>query len=194
MLSWLACRRAPMARLRRLAIARGAEPVRTREASSANVVSRTWWSRFSIPQWPRTHEASSAGAAWRGRRLVTPSAARTVGGASATHSEIAARDFTPARTAQAASARTKARGWRRPADRRGSGTAARRRSSPACAPQDGWRRGGEFAQADRDRRRGAGRHGLPLRGSGLRHVMITRKPRLLPVGSGPANAGATPTI
>jgi hypothetical protein len=38
--------------LRRLAMARGAVPVRTWEASSAKVVSRMWCSA-SIVQWPR---------------------------------------------------------------------------------------------------------------------------------------------
>jgi hypothetical protein len=45
--------RMAMARLRRLAMARGAVPVRTFEASSAKVVSRMWCNA-SMPQWPRT--------------------------------------------------------------------------------------------------------------------------------------------
>jgi hypothetical protein len=46
---------------------------------------------------------------------------------------LAAMDFAPASTAHAASARTKARGWRRPAGRLGSGTAARCWSRPGCS-------------------------------------------------------------
>ncbi|MFF4828595.1 hypothetical protein ACFY20_37745 [Streptomyces sp. NPDC001312] len=42
-----------IARLRRLVITRGRLPVRILVASSAKVVSRTWWSWFSIFQWPR---------------------------------------------------------------------------------------------------------------------------------------------
>lgn len=57
-----------------------------------------------------------------GSRHGPPSRARTLGGASAAHSAIAARDFAPARTAHAARERTKASGWRRPWSRRGSGT------------------------------------------------------------------------
>jgi hypothetical protein len=45
-----AVRRAPMARLRQVAIARGALPVRSWEASSAKVVSRMWC-RASIFQY-----------------------------------------------------------------------------------------------------------------------------------------------
>lgn len=41
MLAWPARRRTLTARLRRLAITRGAVPVRTREASSPKVTSRT---------------------------------------------------------------------------------------------------------------------------------------------------------
>lgn len=57
-----------------------------------------------------------------GSRHGPPSRARTLGGASAAHSAIVARDFAPARTAHAARERTKACGWRRPWSRRGSGT------------------------------------------------------------------------
>ncbi|MGW1917624.1 hypothetical protein ACWCQS_44990 [Streptomyces sp. NPDC002076] len=46
-----------MARSRQVAIARGALPVRSWEASSAKVVSRTWH-RASIFQWLRTSSAS----------------------------------------------------------------------------------------------------------------------------------------
>lgn len=63
-------RRAPMARLRQVAMARGAEPVRSWEASSANVTSRTWC-RASIFQWLRISRASSAGVACSAVRLVT---------------------------------------------------------------------------------------------------------------------------
>ena len=45
-----------MARLRRLAMARGAVPVRTWEASSAKAVSRRWCDA-SMPQWPRIQSA-----------------------------------------------------------------------------------------------------------------------------------------
>src|SRR6266540_7123307 len=63
-------RRTPMARLRRLAMARGAVPVRTSEASSAKVTSRTWCNA-SIAQWPRIQSARRAGWAWAAVRLVT---------------------------------------------------------------------------------------------------------------------------
>lgn len=50
--------RVPMARLRHVAIARGVLPVRSWEAFSAKVVSRTWcrastfqWSRISLAGW-----------------------------------------------------------------------------------------------------------------------------------------------
>jgi hypothetical protein len=42
----------PMAKLPKAAMTCGAVPVRTREASSAKVTSRTWCSPFSIPQCP----------------------------------------------------------------------------------------------------------------------------------------------
>ena len=58
-------RRMPMARLRRLAIALGAVPVRVWEASSAKVVSRMWCSA-SMPQCPRIQSAGGQG--WLGRR------------------------------------------------------------------------------------------------------------------------------
>lgn len=60
-------RMAPMARLRQVAIARGALPVRNWEASSAKVVSRTW-RRASIFQWSRTSCASRAGGGLLGGR------------------------------------------------------------------------------------------------------------------------------
>jgi hypothetical protein len=60
----------PMARLRRLAMARGAVPVRTWEASSAKVTSRMWCSA-SMPQCPRIQSARRAGRAWKAVRLVT---------------------------------------------------------------------------------------------------------------------------
>ena len=53
-------RRAPMARLRQVAMARGALPVRSWEASSAKVVSRTWC-RASICPVSRIRAASWAG-------------------------------------------------------------------------------------------------------------------------------------
>lgn len=63
-------RRAPTARLRQVAIARGALPVGNWEASSAKVVSRTWCSA-SIFQWSRISCASWAGVACSAVRLVT---------------------------------------------------------------------------------------------------------------------------
>lgn len=63
-------RRAPTARLRQVAMARGALPVRSWEASSAKVVSRTWC-RASIFQWSRMSFASWAGVACSAVRLVT---------------------------------------------------------------------------------------------------------------------------
>lgn len=60
-----------IARLRRVAIVRGRFLVRILEASSVNVVSRTWWSWFSIFQWPRIHPANSAPEATPMGRLVT---------------------------------------------------------------------------------------------------------------------------
>ena len=65
-----AVRRTPMARLRQVAIARGALPVRSWEASSAKVVSRTWC-RASIFQWSRTSSASWAAVTCSAVRLVT---------------------------------------------------------------------------------------------------------------------------
>ncbi|KIF01185.1 hypothetical protein PL81_36975 [Streptomyces sp. RSD-27] len=62
--------RMPMARLRQVAIARGALPVRSWEASSVKVVPRTWC-RDSMPQWSRTSRASRAGDACSAVRLVT---------------------------------------------------------------------------------------------------------------------------
>lgn len=63
-------RRAPMARLRQVAMARAALPVRACEASSAKVTSRMWW-WASMPQCPRTSVASWTGEAWSAVRLVT---------------------------------------------------------------------------------------------------------------------------
>ncbi|KUN14609.1 hypothetical protein AQI96_03950 [Streptomyces canus] len=59
-----------MARLRQVAMARGAFPVRSCEASSAKVVSRTWC-RASIFQWSRISFASWGGVACSAVRLVT---------------------------------------------------------------------------------------------------------------------------
>ncbi len=59
-----------MARLLQVAIARGALPVRSCEASSAKVVSRTRC-RASIVQWSRTSSASWARVACSADRLVT---------------------------------------------------------------------------------------------------------------------------
>jgi hypothetical protein len=55
--------------LRRLAMALGAVPVRTWEASSAKVVSRRWCSA-SMPQCPWIQSARRAGEAWAAVRLV----------------------------------------------------------------------------------------------------------------------------
>src|SRR6266487_4415812 len=55
MLRWPWARRVPMARLRRLAMARGAVPVRSWEASSAKVVSRMW---CTTPRVKRLRQAS----------------------------------------------------------------------------------------------------------------------------------------
>ena len=54
-----------------------------------------------------------------------PSAASTPGGASATHSPIAASDCAPARTAATEASSTEASEWRTPRGSRGSGTARR---------------------------------------------------------------------
>jgi hypothetical protein len=56
-----------MARLRKLAMPRGAFWARSREASSRNVVSLTRCDRFSIAQCRRTSRAMSAGLACGGR-------------------------------------------------------------------------------------------------------------------------------
>src|ERR1039457_6287877 len=61
----------PIARLRSVAMMRGFGPVRTLDASSRNVTSRTQWTLFSIVQWPRTYPAMRAGDASRASRLVT---------------------------------------------------------------------------------------------------------------------------
>src|SRR5882757_1634915 len=63
-------RSAPMARLRQVAMARAALPVRNWEASAAKVTSRTWC-RASMPKCPRIRAASWAGAAGSALRLVT---------------------------------------------------------------------------------------------------------------------------
>jgi hypothetical protein len=70
MLVWPAIRSAPIARLRRVAITRGALPTRICDRSSSKVTSLTQWIRFSIPQCPRTRFASSSGPARSGPRLV----------------------------------------------------------------------------------------------------------------------------
>jgi hypothetical protein len=48
----------------------GPLPVRTLQASSAKVTSRTWCSGASIAQCPRSRSASLAGLAWAWLRLV----------------------------------------------------------------------------------------------------------------------------
>ena len=70
MLAWPAIRKAPIARLRRVAITRGALPARICERSSSNITSLTQWIRFSIPQCPRMRSASSFGPVRSGARLV----------------------------------------------------------------------------------------------------------------------------
>ena len=60
-----AARRMPMARLRRLAMARGALPVRTWEASSAKVTSRMWVQHLDAPVTP---DQLAERAGWPGRR------------------------------------------------------------------------------------------------------------------------------
>lgn len=62
--------RTPMAKFRQVAMARGALPLRSWEASSAKVVSRTWC-RASIFQWSRMRFASWADVASSAVRLVT---------------------------------------------------------------------------------------------------------------------------
>lgn len=62
--------RAPMARLRQVAMVRGGLPVRSWEASSVKVVSRTWW-WASMVQWPRISAAIWAQVACSAVRLVT---------------------------------------------------------------------------------------------------------------------------
>lgn len=59
-----------MARLRQVAMARGALPVRSWEASSAKVVSRMWC-RASIFQWSRMSWMIWVGVACSAVRLVT---------------------------------------------------------------------------------------------------------------------------
>src|SRR5665213_2522198 len=70
MLVWPPMRSAPIARLRSVAMTRGALPTRIWERSSPKVTSRTQWMRFSMPQCPRTSSASSFGPARSGARLV----------------------------------------------------------------------------------------------------------------------------
>ncbi len=70
MLVWPASRSALIARLRRVAMTRGALPVRICERSSSKVTSLTQWTRFSMPQWPRTSSPSYSGLARSGSRLV----------------------------------------------------------------------------------------------------------------------------
>ncbi len=53
MLAAPARRQVLVARLRRVAMARGPLPVRICERSSSKVTSRTQWRRFSMPQCPR---------------------------------------------------------------------------------------------------------------------------------------------
>jgi hypothetical protein len=60
----------PIARLRKVAMTVGALPVRTWEASSAKVTSRTQCRPFSIVQWPRSRSARRAGRACSNGRLV----------------------------------------------------------------------------------------------------------------------------
>jgi len=60
-----------IARLRRLAITWAAFPVRTCALSSPCVTSRSQWTRFSMPQCPRTYEASLAGLAFSAGNEVT---------------------------------------------------------------------------------------------------------------------------
>ena len=64
MLAWPASRKMVMARLRKVAMTRGALAVRTWERSSSKSMSRTQCRRSSMPQWPRMMAASSAGLAW----------------------------------------------------------------------------------------------------------------------------------
>src|SRR5665648_311987 len=64
MLVWPASRGRLMIRLRQTARAWGPAPILAWWRSSPRVTSRTQWRRFSIPQWPRSHRASSSGWAW----------------------------------------------------------------------------------------------------------------------------------
>ncbi len=70
-----------------------------------------------------------ASGSWR-----TPSAARTCGGASATHSPTAANDCAPASTAATAASNNDVRLCRTPRGSRGSGTRARYSSRPGHWP------------------------------------------------------------
>lgn len=63
----------------------------------------------------------------------TPTCSSTWGGASVIHSPTASSDVAPASTAQATRARTPTRAWRTPRGSRGSGTWARRPSSPGTS-------------------------------------------------------------
>ena len=57
--------------LRTAARISGASPVRTRQASSPRLMSRTQCSRFSIARWPRAIASSRPAGACSGPRLVT---------------------------------------------------------------------------------------------------------------------------
>jgi hypothetical protein len=70
MLVWLAILSAPIARLRRVAMTRGALPTRIWDRSSSKVTSLTQCTRFSMPQCPRMSSASSFGPARSGGRLA----------------------------------------------------------------------------------------------------------------------------
>lgn len=70
MLAWPASRSALIARLRSVAITRGALPTRIWQRSSSKVTSRTQCTRFSIPQCPRTRSPSCSGPARSGAKLV----------------------------------------------------------------------------------------------------------------------------
>lgn len=61
MFAWPAARRVLIAKLRRVAMLSGPCPVRTVEASSAKVVSRTKWRRFSMVHCERAIFAMPSG-------------------------------------------------------------------------------------------------------------------------------------
>lgn len=69
---WPCSRNRLIAKLRRLAIVCGPEPVRICERSSSKVTSRTQCTLFSIPQCPCTKCKRMSGGASSGRQLVTP--------------------------------------------------------------------------------------------------------------------------